>query len=83
MDSTTCSVWALAAGSTGGAIGGYCLGRRRRRSGARRAAGAGSRPAVRRRRRSRGAPTMRSWPGGSGHPAPPAGDGEGPAAGER
>ncbi|WP_345602807.1 hypothetical protein [Pseudonocardia adelaidensis] len=77
MDLTTCSVWALA-GSAGGAVGGYCTGRRRRRK----AAGAGSRPGRSRRRRrtrmpgrSRGTSAMRSWPGGAGHPPSP-GDGE-------
>jgi hypothetical protein len=80
VDLTTCSVYALA-GSAGGAIGGYCVGRRRRRRRARvddadGAGTAGNRPARRRRRgkwvagRPRGA--MRSWPGGAGHSGPPA-----------
>jgi hypothetical protein len=82
VDLTTCSVYALA-GSAGGAIGGYCAGRRRRRRRARvddgsRAGTAGNRPARRRRRgkwvagRPRGGSAMRSWPGGAGHSGPPA-----------
>ncbi|TQM42959.1 hypothetical protein [Pseudonocardia cypriaca] len=70
MDLTTCSVWAVA-GSAGGAIGGYCVGRRRGRPPA-----AGRHAGMRRRRRARGGPAMRSWPGGAGHPVPPA-DGTG------
>jgi hypothetical protein len=76
VDLTTCSVYALA-GSAGGAIGGFCAGRRHRRR--RVGAGtAGNRPARRRRRgkwvagRPRGGGAMRSWPGGAGHSGPSA-----------
>ncbi len=48
MDLTTCSVYVMA-GSAGGAVTGFCLGRRRR---ARRAV-----------RPSRRRTTMRDWPG--------------------